>query len=272
MPASHVRDQGAGAARLALHEAYRPPPGSTAAESLSIDVRQASAHRPFDVRYGKRLPRVCIHNEFETCPVRVARQPGYHLLTFVRLRVTTESGLDSTLGARSSYEAPADQPPLFLASRLPAAEDASTLAPGPRLDHNRRVNPARKARADPKPRWIWGVTLGVLGAIAGDLVLLAINLTSPRAGLSGLQGDVRIASPLFAATFIMLGALVASRLPKNPVGWILWAGGLGTTVQLLMTEYAWTALRTGPLPGAAAVGSLANGLGPAGFLSSSLFL
>jgi signal transduction histidine kinase len=161
---------------------------------------------------------------------------------------------------------------LFLASRLPAAEDASTLAPGPRLDHNRRVNPARKARADPKPLWIWGVTLGVLGAIAGDLVLLAINLTSPRAGLSGLQGDVRIVLPLHAATFIVLGALVASRLPKNPVGWILWAGGLGTTVQLLMTEYAWTALRTGPLPGAAAVGSLANGLGPAGFFIILTFL
>ena len=129
-----------------------------------------------------------------------------------------------------------------------------------------------EAREDPKPRWIWLVTLAVIGAIAGDLVLLAINLTSPRAGLSGVPGDARIAVPLFAATFIILGALVASRLPKNPVGWILWAGGIEATVQSLMTEYAWTALRTGPLPGSATAGSLAVGVSEAGLFGTLTFL
>jgi signal transduction histidine kinase len=134
------------------------------------------------------------------------------------------------------------------------------------------VNLAREAREAPKRRWIWLVTLAVLGAIAGDLVLLAINLTSPRAGLSGPQGDARIAVPLLAGTYIMLGALVASRLPKNPVGWILWGAGIAATVQSLMTEYAWTTFRTGPLPGAVTAGSLANSLGLLSSFTSLTFL
>jgi len=112
----------------------------------------------------------------------------------------------------------------------------------------------------------------MLVAVAGDLVLFATNQTVPRSGLFGTDGILRIEIPLFAVTFTLVGALVVSRLPRNPVGWIFWGLGIEATIQSLMTEYSWTALRVGPLPGAAAAGWLARSLGETLFLLAFVYL
>jgi len=65
-----------------------------------------------------------------------------------------------------------------------------------------------------------------------------------------------------AATFAMVtvGALVASRRPANPIGWIFCALGLGFIVGGLSSEYATRALVDAPgsLPGGLAIGWLSS--------------
>ncbi|HEX3630719.1 MAG TPA: histidine kinase [Candidatus Dormibacteraeota bacterium] len=121
-------------------------------------------------------------------------------------------------------------------------------------------------------RLIWGTTLVMLAVVAGDLVLLATNVGTPSSALSGTDGILRIEIPLFAITFILVGALVATRLPRNAVGWIFWACGIEATIQALMTEYGWTAFRTGPLPGAQSALWLSRGLGEPLFLLAFTYL
>jgi hypothetical protein len=67
---------------------------------------------------------------------------------------------------------------------------------------------------------------------------------------------------LLALTFPTVGAVVASRRPENPIGWIFCSGGLVLSVTFSATNYAEYALqaRSAPLPGvqyAAWIGSWA---------------
>ncbi len=58
--------------------------------------------------------------------------------------------------------------------------------------------------------------------------------------------------PLLALTFTTVGALVASRRPENPIGWIFCAGGLVLSVAVSANNYAEYALHatsTASLPG-----------------------
>ncbi len=116
-------------------------------------------------------------------------------------------------------------------------------------------------------RVIWPVVLLVVAAVAGDLVLLALNAGWTGGATVGPDSlALRIEIPIFGVTFVLVGALIASGHPRNPVGWIFWAGGVEAAIQSIMTEYSWTALRVGKLPGAAEAGWLAGGLGEAIFL------
>jgi hypothetical protein len=79
----------------------------------------------------------------------------------------------------------------------------------------------------------------------------ALNWSAPRAEPRGpLALDVGIL--LLFLSFATVGALVASRQPGNPVGWIFCALGLFTPLAALGEEYALYALvtRPGTLPGA----------------------
>jgi hypothetical protein len=72
--------------------------------------------------------------------------------------------------------------------------------------------------------------------------------------MRGLDGEQRVASwPQLATTlaFVLVGALVAARQPRNCVGWLLLAVGLCLTVSLASQSYARYVLVTAPgsLPG-----------------------
>ncbi len=116
-------------------------------------------------------------------------------------------------------------------------------------------------------RLIWPVALVITAAGIGDLVLFVLNGGWGSAPATGSDIIVlRLAIPVFALAFGLLGALVASRRPTNVVGWIFWGGGIEAALQALMTEYSWTAARVGPLPGAELAGQLSNGFGESLFL------
>jgi len=63
-------------------------------------------------------------------------------------------------------------------------------------------------------------------------------------------------------TFPLVGALIASNRPKNPIGWICLAVGIIWMVMLISTSYGWYGLvvRPGSLPFPAAIGSLGQWL------------
>jgi hypothetical protein len=84
-----------------------------------------------------------------------------------------------------------------------------------------------------------------------DLVLVALNSSHP---------DVRIPEPWLAHTvsavaFSSVGAVVGSRRPENPIGWLFCAIGVFATIVLFSSEYAAYALLAQPnsLPGGLAM-------------------
>jgi signal transduction histidine kinase len=122
-------------------------------------------------------------------------------------------------------------------------------------------------------RLIWPAAYLTVAAIVGDFVLLALNAGSIGTTAAGPDSlSLRIEIPIFGIAFVLIGALVASRQPRNPVGWIFWGGGIEAAIQSLMTEYSWTAARVGPLPGATDAGWLAGGLGEAIFLLAFTYI
>jgi len=75
--------------------------------------------------------------------------------------------------------------------------------------------------------------------------------------------------------FPVVGALIASKRPSNPIGWICLAVGLLWMLNLLAGSYAAYGLRVaapGSVPYPAAVGSLAEWLGPTTVLLSGTYL
>jgi hypothetical protein len=84
-----------------------------------------------------------------------------------------------------------------------------------------------------------------------DLVLVALNSSHP---------DVHIPEPwightVSAVAFSLVGAVVGSRRPENPIGWLFCAIGVFAAVVLLSSEYAAYALLAQPdsLPGGLAM-------------------
>jgi hypothetical protein len=89
---------------------------------------------------------------------------------------------------------------------------------------------------------LWGLTIGLLA--------LAAWLDSRnRAGWPGSQNDLELV-PMSLA-FATVGALVAARHPRNPIGWLCGAFGLVVAVTHAGNQYAQYALVTAPgsLPG-----------------------
>src|SRR4030095_11536244 len=91
-------------------------------------------------------------------------------------------------------------------------------------------------------RLAWSLCAGSVAGIGGLLVLKALN------GSADLRSAPLVAAPL---AFLVVGALVAARQPRNPVGWQLLAVGVFMTANLLGESYARYALITAPgsLPG-----------------------
>ena len=77
------------------------------------------------------------------------------------------------------------------------------------------------------------------------VVLLALSWSEPLPpGSFGFRGFTL----LFVATFGTVGALVASRQPANPIGWIFLAGAVISGIQELAQEYAIYAAATPRVP------------------------
>ena len=91
-------------------------------------------------------------------------------------------------------------------------------------------------------RLAWSLCAGCVAGIGGLLVLKVVN------GAADLRAAPLVAAPL---AFSVVGALVASRQQRNPVGWQLLAVGVFMTANLLGESYARYALITAPgsLPG-----------------------
>jgi hypothetical protein len=91
-------------------------------------------------------------------------------------------------------------------------------------------------------RLAWSLCAGCVAGIGGLLVLKVLN------GPADLRAAPLVAAPL---AFSVVGALVASRQQRNPVGWQLLAVGVFMTANLLGESYARYVLITAPgsLPG-----------------------
>jgi hypothetical protein len=116
----------------------------------------------------------------------------------------------------------------------------------------------------------------VAGAI---LTILSLYVTAPAAqpfsdwGSGGAIGNLLILAPFLA--FTIVGALIASRRPENPIGWICLVAGLFWTLIALDDQYtAYGLATTGVVPFPAAVAALSQWLWvpPVGLLSIYLIL
>ena len=97
--------------------------------------------------------------------------------------------------------------------------------------------------------WLaWSLWTLCVGLFALTLVLLVLTPPIRNTWPDALIVLLRV----MALTFPTVGALIASRRPKNPIGWVLCATGLFTGVQSLAEAYADFGLvgRPGVLPAA----------------------
>jgi hypothetical protein len=86
---------------------------------------------------------------------------------------------------------------------------------------------------------LWGLSL-TLTVVA--LLLLALNLSHPHTHIL----DDWLDSTLNAVFFSTVGAIVASRRPENPVGWLLCLYGLAQSISHFSAQYAIYALLAQP--------------------------
>jgi hypothetical protein len=95
-------------------------------------------------------------------------------------------------------------------------------------------------------RLAWGSCALSLTLTALSIVLLILNLFHPNAHLYEPWLD----NTLTAISYAPVGALIASRHPANPVGWLLCLYGFVISLSYFSAEYAIYALlaRPGSLP------------------------
>src|SRR5215213_12026865 len=104
--------------------------------------------------------------------------------------------------------------------------------------------------------WLaWSLCALSLALTALTLFLFALNLS-----YSGAHGyDYWLENTIQAVSFSIIGAIIASRLPANPVGWLFCAAACTIAVECLSAEYAIYALvaRPNSLPAGEALAWLA---------------
>jgi hypothetical protein len=95
--------------------------------------------------------------------------------------------------------------------------------------------------------WLaWSIwTLSLPFALFGGGVL---GFLSASARIFPTLGQI-VLMALLAFTFTTVGAVLASRRPENPIGWVFCAGGLVLSVTVSALNYAEYATSTGSLPG-----------------------
>src|SRR5215217_3730713 len=126
--------------------------------------------------------------------------------------------------------------------------------------------------------WSLACLSGAMFVAGAILTILSVYVTAPAAqapndwGTGGAIGNLLILAPFLA--FTIVGALIASRRPENPIGWICLVAGLFWTLIALDDQYIAYALATTgvvPLPAAVAL-SQWLWVPPIGLLSIYLIL
>ena len=112
----------------------------------------------------------------------------------------------------------------------------------------------------------WALFAVVVVAMVGTAWLAADALDVRQATGSAQPGDLAIllAVGLYVVTTGAAGALVASRLPRHPIGWLLLVSALGYTVGSFAVSYLEVAVSGGSLPVGPVmvyVGDIAFGVG-----------
>jgi hypothetical protein len=120
--------------------------------------------------------------------------------------------------------------------------------------------------------------LACLG-VASFLLAVILHIASLPVRPPGSWGTGGISTPVWAILpflpFLIVGALIASRRPKNPIGWISLAVGILWMLNNVASSYMLIGLRLadpGTVPYPIAVGSLAEWLGPTAALLFGTFL
>ena len=100
-----------------------------------------------------------------------------------------------------------------------------------------------RAPAARRLAWSMFAATAVLATAHGVLVVTgSVGLVDPEAGLNSFP-IITLGSVLGA----LIGALVATRQPRNPIGWLFLAGQLGTGIGLVSQAYAFRVLHDGAL-------------------------
>ncbi len=95
--------------------------------------------------------------------------------------------------------------------------------------------------------------------LAGGVVLLFLNGPYASEGTWG-TANIIVIFPVVILAFALVGALIASRLPANPIGWICLVIGLALMLAAASADYEVYALQTNPgsLPGGESMAWLTN--------------
>jgi hypothetical protein len=134
----------------------------------------------------------------------------------------------------------------------------------------------RRARAASWLAWSLAVLSLVLCGAGIALYLATLPVQPPSAwGTGGLSAVLYVYVPFLA--FPLVGALIASRRPQNPIGWICLAIGVFWMLAITSGAYTLYGLRVagpGSVPFPAAIGSLGEELAPAtaGLIGTYLIL
>jgi hypothetical protein len=122
--------------------------------------------------------------------------------------------------------------------------------------------------------WSLAALCLVLFVVAVALYIATLPVRPPSSwGTGGISTLLWAILPFFP--FAIVGALVASKRPTNPVGWICLAVGLVWMLNMVTGSYMIYGMRVaapGSIPYPAAVGSLAGWLGPMAILLFGTYL
>lgn len=86
---------------------------------------------------------------------------------------------------------------------------------------------------------LWGLSLALLG---GGLVLTWLNRSTLNSDVATLYGVLVLASLGYST----VGALIASRRPDNPIGWLFCVMAVGFAGTMFSQEYAVRGIATAP--------------------------
>jgi hypothetical protein len=101
----------------------------------------------------------------------------------------------------------------------------------------------------------WSLSVLAVLFTGAELFLLALNWNTPKPGDFGARW-VEIVDSILLLMFPLMGSLVASRRPTNPIGWLLAGASLLTVTEEFAREWALYALVTAP--GAVPAGGFAS--------------